>query len=833
MPEAPRRNLLKILISVLSEPMFLLLVVAALIYLAIGDPRESLLLGAFAALSIGLVVVQEARSERALDALKALGAPSARVIRDGETLKIAAREVVPGDLLLASEGERVAADGWIERCEDLRIDESLLTGESLAVAKRARLTTDTDAIPDPGGEQLPFAYAGTLVVAGHARLRVARTGIATATGRIGASLATIQSEPTLLQRSIGRLVRWFGAIALVVSVMVLLGYGLLRGDWVQGALSGIALAMAMLPEEFPMALAVFLALGAWRMARVKVLARRPAMVETLGAASVLCVDKTGTLTLNQMRVRVLGAAGQSALTLDDQPVALPEAQHRLLEYALLASKRQAHDPMDLAIGLLAQAALGDSEHLHADYELLHEYGLSAQTPAVSRAWKDASGAVIVACKGAPETVLDFCRLSPADRATTLAQVQQLAAQGLRVLGVASARPAAGKLPESANAFAWTFEGLVALADPLRPTARAAITQARGAGLAVVMITGDYPATALSIAAEAGIDTQGGALSGTELDALDDAALKVATRSVRVYARVRPEQKLRLVQAFKADGQVVAMTGDGVNDAPALKAAHIGLAMGGRGTDVARESAGIVLLDDDIGRINDAIYLGRRIFENLRKVLIYIAAIHLPVAGLALLPLLLGLPPMMLPLHVVLIEMVVDPICSIAFENEPGAPDLLKRGPRDQGEPLVGWRQLSLSAVLGSLLLLVCFAIYLSQLHQPGGADAARTLGFVALTAGNLMLVRVVATPGATLPTLFAAGHRAFWIITAVVSAVIAACILIPALAQIFHFSNPGSLAVFVAIGAGAGITLLGDAFKRIPAIRNTLNVMPAARHPAG
>ena len=822
LPQTPPRGVGRIVLGVLSEPMFLLLVVAAGIYLAIGDPHESLLLAAFAALSVGLVVVQEARSERALEALRALGAPSARVLRDGAPVRIPAREVVPGDVLLAGEGERIAADGWVLRADDLSVDESLLTGESVPVGKRARRDEDPGTLPAPGGDGQPCAFGGTLIVRGHAQIHVERTGSASAAGRIGVSLASISTEQTLLQRSIGRLVRLFGLVALATSVTMVLGYGLIRGDWVQGMLSGIALAMAMLPEEFPMALAVFLALGAWRMARVKVLARRPAMVETLGAATVLCVDKTGTLTENRMRLKAL-LAGDARVELRGDERELPESVHRLLEYALLASKRHAHDPMDSAVGALAGQTLVDTEHLHADWPLEREYGLSDDLMAISRVWQGAAGRE-VASKGAPEAVLALCQADPATRARVLADVQALAARGLRVLGVASGRAPAGALPDDPRAFSLRFEGLIAFADPLRASAPGAVARVREAGMAVAMITGDYPSTALAIAAEAGIDTAGGVISGPEIDTLDDAALAEAVRRVRVYARIRPEQKLRLVQALKADGEVVAMTGDGVNDAPALKAAHIGLAMGDRGTDVAREAAGIVLLEDDFGRIVDGVRLGRRIFENLRKVLIYIAAIHVPVAALALAPLLLGLPPMILPLHVVLIEMVIDPICSIAFENLPERPGLMQSGPRRRDEPLIGIRQLGVGVLLGVLVFALTFAIYAWLLAQGQGEALARTQAFVALTVANLMLVRILASDRPVLAVLLQRGHLPFWIITAVVALVIAACILTPGLAALFGFASPGLATLAAVVGVSILAMALMDLAKLLPPLRRTLAV---------
>jgi Ca2+-transporting ATPase len=826
LPRAQRRGMARIVVGVLSEPMFLLLVIAALVYLLIGDPRESVLLAAFAVLSVGLVVIQEARSENALEALRALGAPTAMVLRDGAPVRLPARDVVPGDVLLVSEGERIAADGWVLRADDLSIDESLLTGESVPVGKRLRRPDDASQ-PAPGGDGQSYAFAGALIVRGHLQILVDRTGVTTAAGRIGVSLASISTEQTLLQRSIGRLVRWFGLIAFLTSASMVLGYGLIRGDWTQGVLSGIALAMAMLPEEFPMALAIFLAVGAWRMAQVKVLVRRPAMVETLGAATVLAVDKTGTLTENRMRLKAL-VAGETRLELDGTETALPDALHRLLEYAQLASKRQAHDPMDSAVGTLAQSTLLGSEHLHGEWPLQREYGLSTDLMAISRVWRRPDGSFEIASKGAPEAILGLCGADAAITAGVLADVQRLAERGLRVLAVASGRAATGALPDDPRAFTLRLEGLIAFVDPLRKSAAAAVANARAAGMTVMMITGDYPSTALAIAAEAGIDTRGGALTGAEIDALDDAELAAQMRRVRVYARIRPEQKLRLVQALKADDQVVAMTGDGVNDAPALKAAHIGLAMGGRGTDVAREAAGIVLLDDDFGRIVDGVRLGRRIFENLRKVLIYIAAIHVPVALLALAPLLLGLPPMILPLHVVLIEMVVDPICSIAFENQPESRGLMQRGPRPSDEPLIGWRQLLLGLLLGLAVFAGCFGVYGWSLAAGAGADQSRTLAFVALTIGNLLLVRILASNGFALTGLFGPGQMPFWAITVVVCLVISACIGVPYLADTFRFAMPPSGMLLAVIAGSIGGMLMLDLVKHIPLVRRTLAVASRA-----
>lgn len=812
-----RHGLPATLRSVAAEPMFLLLLAAAGIYLLLGDLGEGLLLAGFAVLTVGLVILQQRRSEHALDALRQLAAPQVRVRRGGQVRRIAARDLVPGDLFLVVEGERMAADGVLLEAAGLSVDESLLTGESMPVHKRAAgpmVDGPATEACAPGGDDTPWVFAGTLAVAGHALVQVVATGRLTQVGRIGASLAGIETAPTPLQRQLQRLVQVFGLVALLFSAALVLWHGLWRGEWMQGLLAAIALGMAMLPEEFPMALAVFLALGAWRLARIQVLSRRPAVVEALGAATVLCVDKTGTLTENRMQLRRLVAAGADVCVQPGMP--LPEAVHRLLAFGMLASRRGSIDPMDRALLAQGDDALAGSLHLHPDWQLTQEYPLTDALPVMAHAWTDPAGHCCIAAKGAPEAVFGLCRLAPDAAAPWLAQLRRLADDGLRVLAVAEAHVPAGHSPSHAASLLHGHDflllGLVGFEDPLRPSVPAAVAQARTAGIAVVMITGDHAATALAIARQAGIDTAAGALEGNQIEPLDDAALAEAVRRVRVFARVMPQQKLRLVQAFRRNGETVAMTGDGVNDAPALKAAHIGIAMGLRGTDVAREAAGLVLLDDDFGRIVGGVRMGRRIFDNLRKVMVYITAIHVPIAGLALLPLLFGLPPLMLPAHVVLTEMVIDPVCSLAFEGAPEDPRLMQRPPRRSDDGIVGWPMLRQGLAQGACLLAATLAIYMLALHAGRSTDVARTLAVAGLTAGNLLLVAVNLSAGIGWRMLASRSARAFWGVAAAATTAIGVALAVPGLRRLLHFAVPplqdlawAGLAVAAAAGLAAAL----------------------------
>jgi Ca2+-transporting ATPase len=818
LPEDGEHGFLTLLKEILTEPMLLLLVVAATLYLVLGDLGEGLMLAFFAFVTIGLVVYQRRRSENALEALRALAAPDARVVRDGETITVPASTIVPGDVILVEEGERIPADAVLYRSSQLVVDESLLTGESVPVRKRPAKGTEAEA--EPGGDDKPFVWSGTLALRGHGRAAVTATGHRTRAGAIGASLSSIVSEKTRLELSVGRIVRIFGAVGLLVSVALMLWIGLVLGDWMKGALSAIALAMAMLPEEFPVVLSVFLALGAWRLAQVKVLARRPAVVEMLGAADVLCVDKTGTITENRMRVRALDTLSDR-LDVSPETTHLPRDFRQLAEAAWLATRHVSQDPMDRAVSDLAHLP-DDGIDLHAEWPLEREYALTPDLLATSYAWRRSDGKLAVATKGAPEAVISLCHVKPAAAKRIDERVHALARRGLRVLAVGVGTTVRKALPDNVHDLKFHFAGLIGFEEPVRTTVPAAVAEARRAGMSVKMITGDYPETARAIASEAGITTIDGVATGRELAALDDEAYAERAMAADVFARMMPEQKLRLVQALKARGRVVAMTGDGVNDAPALKAAHIGIAIGHGGTDVAREASGIVLLDEDFGRLVAAVRMGRRIFDNLRKAMIYIAAIHVPIAGLALIPLLFGLPPLLFPAHVVLTEMVIDPMSSIAFETTPEEKDIMDRPPRPLAEPIAGLPQIVLGLLQGAALLAAALAAYWLPMQWGYPVEAARTFAFVALTAGNVGLVRLNDTRRLLIVDVLSRGHAVFWALTLITAGVTSACIMEPHLRELFGFAAVQPLELSCAIAAGLGAVMVADLTKLVPAVRRIM-----------
>jgi P-type Ca2+ transporter type 2C len=739
-----RRRRAALALDVLREPMFLLLIIAAAIYLMLGDVREALVLAASVVVILVITVAQEHKAERAL------------VVRDGERIRIPGAEVVRGDLILLAEGDRVPADARLLKATTLLLDESLLTGESLPVQK---LT----------GEAV---YSGTLVARGHARAEVIATGIRSALGRIGVSLAGVAPERTSLERETARIVKAIAGVALGLCAIVAVLYGLLRGDWLGGVLAAVTLAMSLLPEEFPVVLTVFLALGAWRISRRGVLTRRMSAIEMLGAATVLCVDKTGTLTENRM-------------TMLDTPTDVADV-------AALASELEPFDAMDRAIvGAVTAAAAA----VRREWRLERDYPFTDTFLAMCHAWRSPAGRLRVAIKGAPETVLPLCGMT-----ARMPEVEAATARGRRLLAVAEASWDAA-LPDDPRQYPFRWVGFVTLADPVRASVPDAVALCRRAGIRVVMITGDFPGTAREIARQAGIDASE-VLTGTQIAAMSDGELAAAVAHVSVFARVLPEQKLRLVAAYRAAGEVVAMTGDGVNDAPALKAAHIGIAMGRRGTDVARESAALVLLDDDFGAIVETVRLGRRVYENIRNAMRYIISVHVPTAGMAVLPLAAGWPLVLFPVHVVFLEFVIDPACSIVFEAEATERGAMERPPRGPRTPLFDARMLAESLLLGATMLAAVATAYMWSVTAGVPGEQARAVGFAAIVFGNLALIFVNRSADRPVVESLRQPNAALWWITAGALAALAAAIYVPPIAAVFRFAPLDARELGVALLAG-------------------------------
>jgi Ca2+-transporting ATPase len=793
-----RRTLAAHALALAAEPMSLLLLACGGVYLLLGDRQESLMLLGFVVFILGITLVQEHKTERALEALRDMASPRALVVRDGRRVRIAGRDVARSDLLVLSEGDRVPADATVLSGTHLAVDESLLTGESAAVNKTR--WDGSRPVERPGGDDLPFVFSGTLVTAGSSLARVHATGPRTEVGRIGRALAAEAPVETALLRETRQLVRRLAWVSGSLSALVALVYGVSHADWVRGLLAGLTLAMAILPNEIPVVITVFLALGAWRLSRRRVLTRRIPAIEALGETTVLCVDKTGTLTENRMAVREMAVAGEIFAVERLATEELPETFHELVEYSILASRRDPFDPMELAFKNFGERFLAGTEHLHPDWTLVREYPLSRELLAVTQVWQSPGVPDFkVAAKGAPEAIVDLCHLDARARAAVNADIDRLASDGLRVLAVARGARRVDGLAGKAHDFDFDFVGLVGLADPVRADVPKAVAECAAAGIRVVMITGDHPTTAAGVARQIGLEAATSPVTGAELSTMQPEELSRRARSASVFARVLPEQKLSIVQALRAAGHVVAMTGDGVNDAPALRAANIGVAMGARGTDVAREAASLVLLDDDFASLVEAVRSGRRVIDNLRNALGYILAVHVPIVGLTVVPVFLGWPLALFPIHIAFLHLVIDPACSVVFEADEASPDIMRRPPRDPRSPIFGMGLLYASLLRGGVVMVVVVGIFALGLRA-AGEEVARAMAFTTFLVANLGLIfagRAWRGGGSRAPV-----NGALWAVTGGALAFVSVILAVPVLRGLFQFGRLDARALASSVGAG-------------------------------
>lgn len=808
LPSAGPKGAWRIALEVASQPMVLLLIACAGIYFALGERDQGAVLGASVFFVFAIVWVQSRKTEHALSALRNLASPRALVIRDGRERRIAGREVVRGDAVLLSEGDRVPADGVVAASRGLVIDEAILTGESVAVEKAA---------PDEGVEETAtHVFSGTLVVRGQALVTVTAVGTASALGRIGQSLESVTTTRSRIELQTRRLVWIAAAIGIALSVALAIVLWRERGNLLEGFLAGLTLAMAVLPEELPLVLTVFLALGAWRIARRRVLTRRLTAIESLGATTVLCVDKTGTLTQNAMQVVAAWRPGDTAAALAG-PEAPPIARYRhLLHAGTLACSREPFDPTEQAIQKGFEVTGGSLAHTFASVQLEREYPFSARVPAMTRVWRSA-GRRHIALKGAPEAVLALCNAGREERSAVLAAVDVLAQEGLRVLAIAEAhvQDDAAPLPDDPAGLPLRFTGLIGLHDPIRATVPAAIADCRGAGIRVVMITGDYPLTAASIARRIGLAREPRVTSGAELDVLGDAALAERVKATDIFCRVRPEQKLRIVRALRANGAVVAMTGDGVNDAPALKAADVGIAMGGRGSDVAREAADLVLLDDDFGAIVEAARLGRRIFDNLRQAFVFLVAVHVPTIGLSFAPALFGAPMLLAPIHIVFLEFFIDPTSTVALEAEEGDGDAMTRPPRDPASTAFDSRAFLTGLAQGLCSLAATLGLYFWMTAAGHAPDAIRTTVFAALVLAGLGLVLSSRSAARSILASLGGRNPALWSVIAITATALLTSVYVPPVAQLFRFVPLDFALAGMALTTAVAATLAFEVVKRL------------------
>ncbi len=805
LPSQKKQNVFFLLLKVLSEPMLLLLIGSGTIYLYLGELQDALVLLFSVFVVIAITFYQERKTEKTLEALRDLSSPRALVIRDGEEKRIPGKEVVRGDVIILREGDRVPADAMMLSCENLTIDESLLTGESVPVRKAE---WDGRAEPQrPGGEDLPFVYSGSLVTSGRGIARIHATGLHTEIGKIGKSLESIKDEDTLLHKETRKIVRIVAGVGLTLCVIVVVSYVLLRGSLIDGLLAGLTLSMAILPEEFPVVLVVFLTLGAWRISRRKVLARRSAAIETLGAASVLCTDKTGTLTLNKMELSSLYAGGSFYELSRLASTRLEDSFRDLLVFGVLASQEDPFDPMEKELHKMSGLYLKKADNPYRGHRFIKAYPLSKKLLALSHVWQSEDGEYAIASKGSPEAIVRLCGMEGDQEQEVLEKVREMSERGLRVLGVARADSPGGKLPKNQQDFTFSFVGLLGFVDPIRSTAAGAVREAYGAGMRVIMITGDYSGTAQFVARKIGIKHPENFLTGDDIEKMTHRELREKVQSVNIFARVVPEQKLLLVNALKANNEIVAMTGDGVNDAPALKTAHIGVAMGERGTDVAREASALVLLNDDFSSIVAAVRLGRRIYDNLKRAMGYILAVHVPIAGMSMLPIFFNFPIVLFPAHIAFMELIIDPACSIVFESEKEDKGIMKRPPRNLRQSIFSSKTVAINLAQGFGALIATFTLFAVALSIGYTESEARAVAFASLVLGNIALIVTNLSWSQLWYTIILSAHRIFFFVTIGAVACLFVVLYVPFFSGLFYLSAI-RLSDLVLIGTAAFMSIL-------------------------
>jgi len=764
LPTTKPRKIIGIIMEIIKEPMISLLLIAGLLYLLLGDKMEAILLLLSIVGVVAISLYQEKKTEKSLYALTQLSSPRAIVIRDGQEKRIAGREVVRGDLVILVEGDRVPADVQLLEAVNLSIDESLLTGESRPVEK----SIDNDN----------QAFSGSMIIRGHGLAEVIATGINSELGKIGKSLKSIQIEKTLLQKEIKVLVKWLAIIGVALCALLSGTYIILRGGVMEGILAGLTLAIGILPEEFPVVLLIFMSVGAWRLAKINVLARRAVAIETLGAATVLCVDKTGTITKNQMTINKI-MTGKSILLNDF------ENEHEIIKYGIMASQQKPFDPMELAFIEEGKNQF-DMNDLYQQYELIREYPLDASSMSVAHVYKDKTGGCVVALKGAPETVADLCHLK--DRHEILDEISSMAKDGLRIIAVAKGSHDGNHLPEDRHDIEFEFLGLVGLEDPVRSGVRESVELAQRAGIRIIMITGDHHATAIDVAEQIGLKTDG-VLTGESFEEMPEHERKTHLAKTSVFSRVLPRQKLLIVEELKKMGEIVAMTGDGVNDAPALKAAHIGIAMGRRGTDVAREASSIVLLDDNFNSIIGGIRTGRRIYDNLQKAVSYLISVHLPTVLLAILPVAFGVPLILMPIHIVFLEFIIDPTCTIVFESDKEDKDIMLRQPRRSKDRIIGRKNLLMPIIRGLAIGAITFAAYYYYLPR-WGEDVSRAVAFTLLVSLGIILVFInLARRENVISKLIRNDNKALTLVILFTIFVLIFAVNTKAVMDVFHFGS--------------------------------------------
>jgi Ca2+-transporting ATPase len=779
----PTRRLIQILFDIFREPMFILLFSACILYFILSKPGEGMMMIVAMVFVAGVSVYQEVRSSRALEALKHFTEPKVIVIRNGKEKTIATDELVPGDIIILSEGNKIPADAVILRDNDLTVNESIITGESLPVEKN-----------EAEGNNL--LYQGATVNSGQCYAKITATGNNTVLGKLGKAVSSYTTSKTLLQQQVGGFVKKFAFFGFGAFVIILFVNYIKSDNLISSLLFALTLAMAVIPEEIPVAFSSFMALGAYHMARLGIISRQPQIIENLGAVTVICLDKTGTITENRMQVKIIYDYETDKL-LDLEKIK-KVVDGNVLRYGVLASEEHPFDAMEKAIWEAYEK--NEVDNLRRSLKLIYEYPLQGQPPMMTHVYQD-ENLKIAAAKGAAERILKICKLDNESEQKITARIKFLAAKGYRVIGIASAVHSDEPFPDDQDDFNWTFEGLLSLYDPPKKNISIIFRQFYDAKIAVKLITGDYPETTINIAEQVGMFGYLKYLTGNEVIKMKENELQEAVKRVNIFARMFPEAKLKVIEALKANREIVAMTGDGVNDAPALKSAHIGIAMGEKGTEIARQASDLVITNDNLEKMVEAIEQGRKIFSNLKKAVRYIISIHIPIIFTAALPLLLGwkYPNIFTPIHIIFLELIMGPTCSIFFEREPVEKDILKLPPRDRSEGLFRNDELLISIVQGLIIAAGILILYYIFMNNGNTLSETRTIVFTALIISNIFLTFVNRSFTKTITKTIRYKNNLALPVIIISSLFLCAIILVPFVRNLFELSAISANNFFVSL----------------------------------
>ena len=792
--------------SLAKEPMVVLLLAASIIYFVSGKTGDGIFLSCAIILVATISLFQDARSRNALEKLKNFSEPSSKVIRNGELIDIKSDELVVGDFLMVEEGTSIAADGVIVRSNDFSVNESVLTGESLSVFKDAN-------------KEDPTIFRGTTVASGLAIVTVTATGNDTALGKIGKSIEAIKEEKTPLELQIFNFVKKmviFGAVVFVIVWFINYQHS---KDLLDSLLKALTLAMSILPEEIPVALATFMALGAWRLMQMGVIVKQTKTVETLGSATVICTDKTGTLTENKMSLAKLFVLSEATIKKIDTK--LTDADKDLIITAMWASEPIPFDPMEIALHE-SYATLTKADE-RPSYHMIHEYPLSGKPPMMTHLFENKEGNRIIAAKGAPEAIIQVSKLTTTEIEAIKNAIESLTNEGYRVLCVADTVFSGTDFPKTQQEFKFDFKGILAFYDPPKKNIGAVLKHFYHAGIAVKIVTGDNAATTASIAEQVGFMGYKNSISGDELMKLSDEALQAKVKDIQIFTRMFPEAKLRIINALKSNNEIVAMTGDGVNDGPALKAAHIGIAMGKKGTEIAKQAASLILMEDDLSKMVDAIAMGRRIYTNLKKAIQYIISIHIPIVLTVFLPLALGwiYPNIFSPVHIIFLELIMGPTCSIIYENEPMEKNTMKQMPRALSNTFFNWKELTTSIIQGLMITLGTMAAYQYAVYQQLDEATTRTMVFTVLIAANILLTLVNRSFYYSLFATLKYKNNLVVLIILITIIITGLLIFVPPLTVFFGFAQLTMNQILISMAIGFVSVIWYELVKLIKRLKNT------------